>query len=60
MAGILKGIELETSALPNAVSGCRFWRLELSDLASLRFNSIDVSSELSPTFLKVDDGEMSN
>lgn len=60
MAGILKGIELEISALPNAVSGYRFWRLELSDLVSLRFNSIDVSSELSPTFLKVDDAEHGN
>ena len=51
MAGILKGIELEMSALPNAVSGYRHWRLVLSDLVSRWFNSIDVSSELSPTFL---------
>ena len=60
MAGLLKGIELEISALPNAASGYRFWRLELSELVSLRFNSMDVSSELSPTFMKIDDAGCGN
>jgi hypothetical protein len=55
MAQLLKTLDIELSALPTATSGYRHWRLELSDNVSLKFPNLDVSNELSASFLKTSD-----
>ena len=47
MTNLLKEMDIELSPSPTSTSAFRLWRLELSDLVSLRFSHIDVSDESS-------------
>ena len=54
MTNLLKEMDIELSPSPTSTSAFRLWRLELSDLVSLRFSHVDVSDENSPTCISVD------
>ena len=53
MAALLRALEVELNMMPVQEAAYRTWRLEVSDLCSLKFTHVDVSSDQSPSFMKV-------